>query len=1135
MDWLFQRLAVAWGRLLVTFVAAISFGCPAALLVFAQCEDDPARLRDGLQAMRPELVVPDNACEIFASQAMCGALVPLDLVQYCPVSCSMAAGAADSCSLSAEQCAEAAETSETTADLLDFLEACPADGMCVVAAATALRWPACGAAAVATPDLSPEAGCHAVPMSCPIACAEILLPVAAQCRNEHAALAEALPTGLLQACEAAVTSVLAGVPASITVSVGANCHPDDQPLDRGYEGQYILQPVSVNGRPHYAEPGLSARICTNSDASHQQCGRHLYWSWGKRYSRENAWFLDWTTDSASALTYAHYYLMSPRDILPTGPAQWTQNWLDTRAGHEMDDVHDDKCQVELTPSPPIGGCEAGLAAIAPELDRLCCGVDAQPGCGVDGELPSMCSADCRGAWAPFVARCPSVLEEMANTPVGDFFRVACAAPELVPLPPTRGHTVTYENSGYVSAYPFFAMAGTRYVYQIRVSPNVPLTSTFEIRRERSDGRIDYSRDSLLASDGGHMGADKAISWTAPASGSYFAIAAWNTLPHCCFTNFSDQAIRDTSLSIEAVGTVVVQSPPAVATGAAVALGVSCELLHCAFEYAGVPMYDADISGFDLRLQAEVGIAYAMQVELVSRVAAEVHLKVYYPDSVAGAGGFTEVLGGPLGNWTATPAGHSAFAEDHAEWERRRPGIGAPATFGYHPGESFAKYRQATWAAPTTAVALLRVSASCDVRFFADTEAPNCHNNAVHQGTLGFYCASTAGAPSNGVCASSMTLTITPGAHFDHTATESSQLENDMFFHATSGSAVQVSTIEIDRTDAEQLVAEMFVPTQNLVVPPTLEQMMVPGSEAEELLAAMFTSIQQPHLVLPTSIEPTSALSNDGRDARGRRQTQRQDSSLAITIRATALTLEGSESAVSQLQIVRSIGANGRRLQDGDVHADVALHARQWQLQLQNTTSGTCNDATDVSHACLRAMECAAGLSGSCEGKDCSSGAERPPSPPHVVFETTIEISRQEAEERAAEIFATNSAPATLDAPPTVEQMLVPGTDAANLLATMFIAEQQPHVVVPTAIVPTHASQGGTEEGQQPPKGGNGHRRALQRQHSGANAESAAASLLVTVQATAPTQEESHRAIIALRERLAINGRRRRHLLGSKYP
>ena len=56
-------------------------------------------------------------------------------------------------------------------------------------------------------------------------------------------------------------------------------------------------------------------------------------------------------------------------------------------------------------------------------------------------------------------------------------------------------------------------------------------------------------------------------------------------------------------------------------------------------------------------------------------------------------------------------------------------------------------------------------------------------------------------------------------------------------------------------ELEQLVLEMFVPTTTLTMPPTLEQMLVPGSEASELLVSMFSADQQPHLSYPTAITP----------------------------------------------------------------------------------------------------------------------------------------------------------------------------------------------------------------------------------------------------------------------------------------
>ena len=77
----------------------------------------------------------------------------------------------------------------------------------------------------------------------------------------------------------------------------------------------------------------------------------------------------------------------------------------------------------------------------------------------------------------------------------------------------------------------------------------------------------------------------------------------------------------------------------------------------------------------------------------------------------------------------------------------------------------------------------------------------------------------------------MTLAITAGAHFDDdTAAGSSQLAAEMFT-PTPGAAVRVTTIEMSRPELEQLAGEMFVPTATLPMPPTLDQMLVPGSEA----------------------------------------------------------------------------------------------------------------------------------------------------------------------------------------------------------------------------------------------------------------------------------------------------------------
>ena len=64
-------------------------------------------------------------------------------------------------------------------------------------------------------------------------------------------------------------------------------------------------------------------------------------------------------------------------------------------------------------------------------------------------------------------------------------------------------------------------------------------------------------------------------------------------------------------------------------------------------------------------------------------------------------------------------------------------------------------------------------------------------------------------------------------------------------------------------------------TYGLTAPPTLDEMLVPGSPAAELLASMFTAEQQPHLALPTAIEPVTSAAGGGRH---RRELQRSDGS-----------------------------------------------------------------------------------------------------------------------------------------------------------------------------------------------------------------------------------------------------------------
>ena len=83
--------------------------------------------------------------------------------------------------------------------------------------------------------------------------------------------------------------------------------------------------------------------------------------------------------------------------------------------------------------------------------------------------------------------------------------------------------------------------------------------------------------------------------------------------------------------------------------------------------------------------------------------------------------------------------------------------------------------------------------------------------------------------------------------------------------ATKGCSgfVQSGIVEATREELEAQAAEMFrtrgTESSTLAAPPTLEQMLVGGSEANALLAAMFTREQQSHHVMPVVIEPLAGL------------------------------------------------------------------------------------------------------------------------------------------------------------------------------------------------------------------------------------------------------------------------------------
>ena len=996
--------------------------------------------------------------------AVCG--LSCGICSLSPAQCAATADAArtsddfeavlDHCPPSGEMCAAAADAARTADEFEAVLSHCPpTDEICTALATEVLALPVCYInAAMGTAN------------TCPLPCAEALLPASARCTitssgqepSQTAATAFTVvlaSTGRLseQACQAAAVLALAAAPATVTVA-GLRCHPN-------FEGEYNLQPVPVNGKPHWV---LGSK-------------HHLYWTPAMVMTGGQAWVIDTDTDPTVAIAM----LTSLADAPPTGSAAWVESCSGSSGNS----------QLQLSPSQPAAGCAATLGALTPVLVEVCCrgpdGDGAAPGCGTEegNDLPASCSADCNGHWAPFAEVCQEFAGTMAGSAAGRFFLGQCGGgggggggsehTQLVPLPPTSveldaaysdprtcaGHAQWQDSAGHVCsnyltcgrwvepyavdgisaneaccicgtcgcsedsttsartrrAFPFSAASGTRYSLQVRRGAAGlqatqlfvlrPMTPTMSAQALGSGGGI-CDWDNVLALLDDAVATDKSLAWTAPATGTFcIGVEAVN-----------DGGAGHAIVSVEAVGTAVGRASPVDSSGAAVPLAIDCDMTRCSFNYGGAPMLDGDGVGFEMLLQAAEGVAYALAVELLagSPSAAEVHLKFYYPGSVAGAGGFPETLGGPLGDWIRTPAGHHSFAgingcadDDRDCWSGFLVAVG---TYGYHPGQSFGRSRWGTWAAPVAGAVLLRVAANCDLRFFADVEAEGCHISSSAYG-----CNNAADGTYNGGCTADLSLAVTAGAHFD-TSNESATLGAEMF-RPTTGAAVQIARVEISRAEIEQLAFQMFVPSPDFAEPPTLDQMLVPGTSASVLLATMFTSRQQAHLAIPRLIEP---------------------------IEASELASEMFNPSGEQTTQMQPVCLGGSQIEE-----------------------------------CQQEAQCAVGMpTSSCV-------------PEQVSDEQTIGINREEVEQMAAETFA-KGAPTGLTAPPTLEQMLVPGSEASVLLATIFTTGQQPHLAFPTAIKHVNVSSGTGRRLQG--SGGDG--------------------VQVTIRATAPTAEEANAVLQRIR-------------------
>lgn len=141
-----------------------------------------------------------------------------------------------------------------------------------------------------------------------------------------------------------------------------------------------------------------------------------------------------------------------------------------------------------------------------------------------------------------------------------------------------------------------------------------------------------------------------------------------------------------------------------------------------------------------------------------------------------------------------------------------------------------------------------------------------------------------------------------------TASEQSAAECAVGMSASCAAVSQVTQVTqsaTGRAEVEALAAEKYgatigrrrqlqrgnggadtglAPGSGLQAPPTLDNMLVAGSPAADLLSSLFTSEQQPHLAFPAAIEAVGTTATATR----------------VTMQAAAPTTEGAEAAAAEL-------------------------------------------------------------------------------------------------------------------------------------------------------------------------------------------------------------------------------------------
>jgi hypothetical protein len=917
---------------------------------------------------------------------------------------------------------------------------------------------------------------------CPLPCAEPLLAAEARCAAHPAAFAAGAPAGLLpRTCVAAATAVVASAAPTLTVDLDSSaCHAS-------LGGAFALLPLPRNGAPQWAGPG---GVTLHWDPNDVNCGCPA-----------------WAIGESGLLFFA------PAEALPLGAAPWVE------LCHGADQGHTIVALAQAAPTP--GECAAALAGLAPALPAACCTAADGAGCGASG-APVACSLDCAAAWAPFAARCPAAVVGLPKV-LRKFFGGACAGavaalaalapatkmvgcePVEVPVgcicagvanadgkggPSCDAQTIGYWCYTALEACPDsrsskiklpdyswsylacgnrctdfidFDVAvegGVRYVCDVRAADPDATVDLYVLPPHVGGVGQAVAQETLVANG-------KALGFTAHSGGKYTVRVV---VKH---------AASAVTASVTAVGTALKRAPAVDASGVLAALGVACFYTVCQIAYAGATLHDGDGSAAIVKLDAVEATAYAVEIALAPGAASGAHVVATFfpPAAAAGAAGFKDVLAGPLGTWRATPKGHSSFFAFHGctEGDYACPALymaaiggGYVGRFRVHAGGTFGDRLTGTWVAAAAGPVLLELALNCDVPVYGDVEYQGCEFRPG-----GLFCDDLSEGRHGNTCAAALTLAVTAGAYFDPEAAAAGS------GGPVAGPATREVELEVGRAELEAAAATMFASTPGgLAAPPTLEQMLVGGSEAGALLATMFTHEQQPHLAFPLDFEGLVTTEAGGEKGGGhRRQLQSAGpqsqgevvfSGVRVFLKAEAPTELEAQAAVMGLVAMSSSDGGGRRLQ-ADPMAGVACAGATWAVEAE---FGKVEIEALVADMFAEQASGADAMAPGGRRRQQSAGPHSQGEATHIfrpslqciaAAEAAMHADSEAAEDGRRRLQSTSpwsQGEAARVFRPTLQQMLVVGSQENACLAGIFVAEQQPHQLSLATVAPLPAGGAG---------------------------------------------------------------------------